>query len=287
MWGNYGTDNPFGPSPQARNELTPLRQVGFPAVTTAAYSASTDPQTGLAAGYAWARYELDAAGAVTTPPFNQWVGLSGFDILNRTDIPAGTVCWCEPSPSHTGWLLFPVLGSAGSGSGGGSSGSGAGSGEGCGAAVDPVAVTCAAGARTLTVNSLAVSLAGNAVTLEVCAATDYALGPCSPVTPEGTKLPVVTLVCPVPGFLGTYTADVALDFEANDVVLLDGADATLPDPDTGHGAGADWFFIKNINAASATVTPALGALIDGAPSATLGQWESITVVTDGTDWFTI
>lgn len=49
--------------------------------------------------------------------------------------------------------------------------------------------------------------------------------------------------------------------------------------------GATRFLIKNVNASAVTVRPRDGR-IDGAASRSLGQWESVSLFTDGSDWYT-
>lgn len=103
-------------------------------------------------------------------------------------------------PIPSGWIP-----SGGSGSGSGS-GSGAG---GCSEAVDPVEFDCTDGIRTATVNSIAVGVRNNQLVAEVCDSTDFDLGPCSPVTPGGTTIPLAQKVCPV------YTAIQYLDWDSS------------------------------------------------------------------------
>lgn len=163
-------------------------------------------------------------------------------------------------------------------------GSGSGSGSGC---ITPVEFECSNGVRTASVTSTRLTLENGVLTISECDTTTADLGPCSSTNTTGTTLPVCTRVCPLLGFVRTVTTSYDLTFD-DDIVFLNGASVvvTLPDPADGHGAGADQFVIKNINSASSTVATG-GELIDGAATVTLAQWEGITVVTDGVDWFVI
>ncbi len=90
-----------------------------------------------------------------------------------------------------------------------SGGSGSGSGSGGPDCLEPVTVTCTNGTRVITVKDIKVGIVNNRLVLEECSQNDTSLGPCSPVTPGGTTLPVVTLVCP------TFTTLRYLDWDSN------------------------------------------------------------------------
>lgn len=110
-------------------------------------------------------------------------------------------------------------------------------------------------------------------------------GPPPPEPPLG--LIVATDVCVRLGFITAVAADATLTF-ADDIVHLTGSGVTvkLPDPTGGHGPGADQLIIKNLNSTSATVD-GNGALIDGAATVTLGQWDALVVYTDETNWYSV
>ena len=83
-----------------------------------------------------------------------------------------------------------------------------------------------------------------------------------------------------------YTATLA-----DEVILVDASSAavtiTLPSPTKGHV-----LIIKKIDSSANTVTVQVAdtttQTIDGATSQTLStQWESVTVVSDGTNWYII
>lgn len=95
----------------------------------------------------------------------------------------------------------------------------------------------------------------------------------------------VTNVCPELGFITEVSENYDATFE-DDIIHVVGSSVTvtLPDPVDGHGGGANQLIIKNLNASSATVD-GNGADIDGSPTITLAQWESVILYTDGTDWF--
>lgn len=76
---------------------------------------------------------------------------------------------------------------------------------------------------------------------------------------------------------------------ADDVIVGNGTSITITLPDAA-GAGVipgNRYVVKNINATSLTVDAVGGDLIDNSAMMTLGQWESITVVSNGTQWLVI
>lgn len=151
-------------------------------------------------------------------------------------LPSGT-WWAGVVPIPSNWVP------------GGGSGSGSGSGgAGC---LEPVTVECRNGVRTLTTKDIKVGIVGNQLVLEECSQNDTVLGPCSPVTPDGTTLPVVTLVCPTFTTLNyldhdsaPQTVDVVTSLTVQRrlvTVPVSGPEGCIVDPETccdGSGSGS-------------------------------------------------
>lgn len=70
-------------------------------------------------------------------------------------------------------------------------------GSGSGNGFDPISITCVDGSRTLTSQSFSIGIENNQLVIQSCDSTDTPLGPCSPVTPNGTLIPIVQKVCPI------------------------------------------------------------------------------------------
>lgn len=72
-------------------------QLGFAAETTNTYNTTT--------GYPWKRLELD----ISTPEFDdpdiQPTGTHAFTIDDNRTLPTGTLCWIEPDPTSTGYVI--------------------------------------------------------------------------------------------------------------------------------------------------------------------------------------
>lgn len=69
------------------------------------------------------------------------------------------------------------------------------------------------------------------------------------------------------------------------VVVCSGSwSATLP---TAAGIAGQEFIIQNSGTGTITVTPDGSETINGAATQTLNQWESLTIVSDGTNWIII
>jgi hypothetical protein len=77
------------------------------------------------------------------------------------------------------------------------SGSGSGSGGDCEYPIETVEVSCADGVRTLTSKFIDLANQDGRLIIKECSTQEYNLGPCSPVTPDGVTIPVVSMVCPI------------------------------------------------------------------------------------------
>lgn len=182
-------DHQFGTT--SLRSLPPLIVVEL----TSTYSAST--------GYSWTELRsVPGTGLVT--PDNPLTGDLAYDITGNTNLTPGTRCAMSIDRDQTTYVLWFVVGfgpNGGGGSGSGGSGSGgSGSGgdvPGCGDAITTVDVTCAAGVQSITVKTIGIGFDGNDLVVEECSADTAVLGPCSPLTPGGTTVPVTTRVCPV------------------------------------------------------------------------------------------
>lgn len=69
-------------------------------------------------------------------------------------------------------------------------------------------------------------------------------------------------------------------------LICDGRSVVVNLPPLGQcRPGATRFLVKNVNESPVTITPR-GGRIDGVGSRSLGQWESVSLFTDGSDWYT-
>lgn len=105
--------------------------------------------------------------------------------------------------------------------------------------------------------------------------------------PAGTLTNIVQLVCPVLGHIEYVTSNYPASF-LDDIIFINasGVIVVLPNPVLGNGPGADQLIIKMVSTGTATVFGG-AATIDSASTVTLNQWDSIIVVNDGVNWFTI
>lgn len=180
------------------------------------------------------------------------------------NLPSGT-WWAGIVPIPPNWVP-----SGGSGSGSGSGGAGC---------IEPISVTCSNGTRTLTIKDIKVGVVNNQLVLEECSQNDTALGPCSPVTPGGTTLPVLTLACPIYAKCVDITTDYIVgDFDVWTIY----ADATggsiqvqLPPSQP-----AMRYRVQKTDdtANTVTVVPDGSETINGAANYVLDmQWQTVTV----------
>lgn len=183
-----------------------------------------------ATGYSWIELRGSPGVGFAAPTF-ALTGNNAYDITGDTTLTVGTRCVMSIDRDQTTYLLwFPVSTSGGDGSGsGGSGGSGSGSGgDGCDAAVSPITFDCSTGTRTATITTLGIGRDGNQLVLTECETTTAELGPCSPVTPDGTTLPVATQVCPSP--CGDAVGDVVIKLSTTDApecfLPADGSDVS-------------------------------------------------------------
>lgn len=104
----------------------------------------------------------------------------------------------------------------------------------------------------------------------------------TPGTTGWTEVPLYAPGAPVATKTANYTATAT-----DSVIVANGATVTITllDPTTCPGRT---FWVKNINAASATVNSAgTSKTIDGAASVTLAQWARGQYVSDGTQWLVV
>jgi hypothetical protein len=103
--GTYGFGNPYG----VKEDQT--LQTGFAVQITQPWNPAIGTFNRVI-GYTWVRWTLGAALGTFSAPPQTWTDSYGYDILNRQDLGAGTLCWCEPEANATGWVLTPVTGLA-------------------------------------------------------------------------------------------------------------------------------------------------------------------------------
>lgn len=162
---------------------------------------------------------------------------------------------------------------------------GSGSSE-CGSAITPVTLTCDEGQRTAVTTSYSLSTDDTGkLVLTPCDTTTTPLGPCSSLIPGGSPSAPIINICITAPALTAPTSDYTINYDDH-LVTPNGPSITvkLPVIDPLRPPGADIFNIKNLNATAATLS-GNGALIDGAATKTLVQYASVTVWTDGTNWF--
>jgi hypothetical protein len=174
--------------------------------------------------------------------------------------------------------------------GGSGSGSGSGSGEGCSDPVVPVSFKCKSGARVATVTSIGVKVNSQGhIVAAGCDVNDTQIGPCSPINPDGTKTPVVIKACPVLGHTKTVITDYTF-FYSDDIIIASqsGITLTLPNISSGHGGGADQFWvIAAIGSGMVTISGG-AASINGAPTLVLGPMDGGIIFNDGVNnWYLI
>lgn len=99
--GTYGFGNVYG---VAEDQTL---QMGFVVVISTAYNAAVDGLSRII-GYTCTRLTLDSTVGQFVTVNNSWIIPNCFDILGRTNLTVSTVCWCEPEPNATGYIITPI-----------------------------------------------------------------------------------------------------------------------------------------------------------------------------------
>lgn len=173
--------------------------IDFTVVLTSTFSGTT--------GYSW----IELRGVPGTGFVIPTIALSGdlaYDPSGNTALIPGTICKMWMDRDQTIYGIQPILNTSGGGSG-----SGSGSGSGCDAAVNTVTFECVEGRKVASSRTIGINLVNNQLVLSECETVETDIGLCSPVTPDGTTVPVVITVCP------TFTTLNYLDHDSNPQTL--------------------------------------------------------------------